>query len=82
MPWCYTTDPEDSWDYCDVPFCELHCENPDEELAFIMGLLDVCHNNPVSTSGKYAGLQVIMGIIMGRAERVRIHDTHDIISVT
>lgn len=20
-PWCYTTDPDTRWDYCDVPYC-------------------------------------------------------------
>ena len=21
LPWCYTTDPDQKWDYCDVPMC-------------------------------------------------------------
>lgn len=24
-PWCYTTDPETRWQYCDVPICNLDC---------------------------------------------------------
>ena len=21
LPWCYTVDPDDRWEYCDIPFC-------------------------------------------------------------
>ena len=24
-PWCYTTDPNTEWDYCDVPYCPGMC---------------------------------------------------------
>lgn len=27
-PWCYTTDPDKRWEYCDVPYCP-HCKNSD-----------------------------------------------------
>jgi len=29
-PWCYTTDPNTRWDYCDVPFCPGKFEKVDQ----------------------------------------------------
>ena len=26
-PWCYTTDPDKRWEYCDVPVCDDEPEN-------------------------------------------------------
>ncbi|CAC5376663.1 PLG [Mytilus coruscus] len=23
MPWCYTTDPDDRWDFCEIPYCHI-----------------------------------------------------------
>ena len=49
--WCYTTDPEERWDYCDVPFCD--------ELKFYTtspGELDVLYN--ISTPYVASPLQV------------------------
>ena len=25
-PWCYTTDPDERWEYCDIPGCDLSGE--------------------------------------------------------
>ena len=27
--WCYTTDPNRRWEYCDVPFCDIGCQPSD-----------------------------------------------------
>ena len=25
-PWCFTTDPNIAWEYCDIPFCGKYCK--------------------------------------------------------
>ena len=33
-PWCYTTDPQTRWGYCNVPLCPLGKSNIQHEIFF------------------------------------------------
>ena len=42
-PWCYTTDPKERWNYCDIPFCSFHSVKRLEALLRKEGEYDFSH---------------------------------------
>jgi len=56
-PWCYTTDPNKRWEYCDVPICDFKYDfNEDEKKAYAPAV------TAVRLRGYPAGLIELLGV--------------------
>ena len=38
-PWCYTTDPDTRWHYCDIPCCVPECDDFNKHWDVIFDLI-------------------------------------------
>ncbi|XP_071135415.1 uncharacterized protein [Mytilus edulis] len=77
-PWCYTMDPDDNWDWCDIPFCE--CENPetqyrdpDDDICKAIG----SYQDPCSTTVSSCFSPLICAFSVCDCEPAHFYNEHD-----